>query len=214
MQDQEFPEIEAKLKKAADWRPQSEMPAGLERRALLPQRRPPLRPIGMTRPRSVLLTTALAGAVCMVVMARLDRPVVTPSSVVSAGPTPTANPSTQTERQGMESSEPVPMNQASPPQSPPKVRRESPKQPEPPARQRPVLTRQRRESPVTRRLPVAVDTATDSVRSGIRVAVESPAYTPAYYAQPSEDGQSVTYTPVAVALDDPDVIYSETKQEN
>lgn len=214
MQDQEIPEIEARLKRAADWRPQTEMPVGLERRALLRLRRPPLRPIGMTRPRGVLLTTALAGAVCMVVMARLDRPVVTPSSTVASAPTPEPTTSETTQSQGTVRPRPAQPDLSSPPKSPLRVRRELPKQSEQSPRQRPALTRQRRESPLTRRLPVAVDTATDSVRSGMRVAVESPTYTPAYYAQPSEDGQTVTYTPVAVALDDPDVIYSETKQEN
>ncbi|WP_395145703.1 hypothetical protein [Armatimonas sp.] len=76
------------------------------------------------------------------------------------------------------------------------------------------IPKKRQESPPARRFSVAVDTPGDSVGTVSRVAVEKPLYTPAYYAQPSADGESVQYMPVAVALEDPDVIYSESQQEN
>lgn len=203
-------EIEDKLKEAADWRPRAEMPLGLERRALSADARPPLRPIGLTRPRSILLATTMAAAVCGFILMQN-----TPPERVYNSPRPSAQPTTSPQ------AKPV-----SPPNTPlaqktkkPAERRSAPGADlvnEPPAR---VQTRRARSytgrrSPLTQRLPVAVDTQSDSVKTGTRVAVEAPLYTPAYYAEPSADGQSVRYTPVALSVSDPDVIYSETNSEN
>jgi hypothetical protein len=213
MQDQERTETETKLRAAADWRPPTEMPIGLERRALESQRRPPLRPIGITRPRTALLTTALAGALCLTVVARLDKPTVPASPVMQQTPTPmdesprplkelgTQKPQMPTPRQKMGSSL---ANLGRQKQDLPRHFKQLP-------RQKPLLERRKQDSPTTHRFPVAVDTPTDSVRAGNRVAIEAPAYTPAYFAQTSEDGESVTYTPVAMPLDDPDVIASEAR---
>ena len=88
-------EIEDKLKDAAGWRPGSEMPLGLERRVLAGRARPPLRPIGIARPRSVLFATAMAGAVCMLLVARVDKqfpeaqPTTKPTAEQKISPTPT-----------------------------------------------------------------------------------------------------------------------------
>lgn len=213
MQDQELTENEAKLRAAADWRPPTEMPLGLERRALESQRRPPLRPIGITRPRTALLTTALAGALCLTIMVRLDKPVVTPSPVTQGTPAPVdVPPSPPKERETQKSKLPPQSRKPSAPgESSRRPKQGSPKRSEQAARPQPQLERRKQDSPMTHRFPVAVDSPTDSVKAGNRVAIEAPAYTPAYYAQTSEDGESVTYTPVAMPLDDPDVITSEAR---
>lgn len=202
-------EIEDKLKDAANWQPGSEMPLGLERRALEAHVRPPLRPIGLTRPRNVLLATAFAGVVCSFFVLRVEQePLPSPQPLPANTPIPQVAIRTEKTSEHLEE---MPKQM----QHFPKRLQELPKQIQQSSKRLQKIDRPRRkESPLTRRFPVAVDTQSDSVKAGSRVAVEAPLYTPAYYAEPSADGQSVSYTPVSVALDDPDVIYSETTQEN
>ena len=202
-------EIEDKLKDAAGWRPGSEMPLGLERRVLAGRARPPLRPIGIARPRSVLFATAMAGAVCILLVARVDKqfpeaqPTTKPTAEQKISPTPTPG---KTPKQFE--------NTQKPRQDTSKQSEKKPLRFEESPRHFKEIPKKRQESPLSRRFPVAVDTPGDSVGTGSRVAVEKPLYKPAYYAQPSADGESVQYMPVAVALEDPDVIYSESQQEN
>ena len=188
-------EIEDLLKDAADWRPKTEMPEGLEQRALASRVRPPLRPMGIARPRTVLLATAMAGAACMLLMVRLPHEAPTP---VQPKPTQLSLP------QKVAKSKPDALPKATKLESPvvprkhhprPRITRRPPLRELPPKRQK--------ESPLTRPFAVAVDSPRDSVMVGSRVAVDPPVYTPAYYAEPSADGQEITYTPVAVPMDDP-----------
>ncbi|WP_395092657.1 hypothetical protein [Armatimonas sp.] len=200
-------EIEEKLKDAADWRPGSEMPLGLERRALAGRARPPLRPIGIARPRSVLFATAMAGAACMLIVARVDK--LFPEAE------PTIKPHVEQKIQPMpkKTNKPSGLLPTGEKTIPEKSVQE-PKHFEESSRHFKEIPRKKQESPLLQRFPVAVETPGDSVGTGSRVAVEAPLYTPAYYAQPSADGESVQYMPVTVALEDPDVIYSESQQEN
>ncbi|MCX6366623.1 MAG: hypothetical protein NTX57_07925 [Armatimonadetes bacterium] len=186
-------EIEDLLKDAAEWRPSTEMPADLERRALKAVRRPPLRPMGIMRPRSALFATALAGVACFFMIGRVGQkplePVGVPVAIADTRPTPAPT------REHIKETLPIK----------PQIDRQ--------AKRSKKRKTSRRQSPLTQRLPVALDTVSDSVIVGSRVAVDAPVYTPAYYAEPSSDGESTKYTPVKVALDDPDVIYSESPSE-
>ena len=195
-------EIEEKLKDAAAWRPDSEMPMGLERQVLLSQNRPPLRPIGITRPRSVLFATVMAGAVCSLMVVRVGQKIPEAPVAPVAIETPIPSPPVQ---------ELVPPRKAQKLQIPEQSAK-MPRQIVQMPRRKQHTSRHLRQIP--RQAPIAVDAVSDSVVSQSRVAVEAPVYVPAYYAQPSVDGESVQYTPVSMALADPDVIYSESQQEN
>ena len=210
-------EIEDLLKDAAEWRPNTEMPVGLERHALKAARRPHLRPMGIMRPRSALFATALAGVACFFMVGRvgqkLPEPVGAQVVVGDTSPVPTSTPE--------------PVKKVLPPKKPmDRQSKDLPKRSEQSTKRRQVEVKRkqeqekpqrktsRRQSPLTQRFPVALDTLSDSVIVGSRVAVDAPIYTPAYYAEPSSDGESTKYTPVNVALDDPDVIYSESQSES
>jgi hypothetical protein len=209
-------EIEDLLKDAAEWRPQTEMPHGLERRTLARFNRPPLRPIGITRPKSALLATAMAGAVCTLMVIRLGQaPEVqvspTPESTPSATKTNVGAPETALPNPGGELPKAHKTDAKKPPQATVSKPAPLPTTRRTPRSSQSTLRKPAPRSPLTQRFRVAAD---NGVVLQERVPVETPVYTPAYYAQPSADGESVQYTPVAVALDDPDVIYSETQQEN
>ncbi len=209
-------EIEEKLKEAAPWQPKSEMPLGLEQRALRSYARPPLRPIGITRPRSILLATSMAAAVCVFTVLKVgQQPIVMPTPIASTDAVvPIKLLSNQTRQSSkdanLSSGQTKPSLQITKPssrkvQQSSKIAKQSLKQ-----------TNQS-SKPKMQSLkphPIAVDTQSDSVKAGSRVAVEAPLYTPAYYAEPSADGQSISYMPVALSVNDPDVIYSETNTEN
>lgn len=174
-------EIEDQLKAAASWRPHSEMPLGLERRALA-NRRPPLRPIGFLRP-SAFVSTAFAAAACALffhLSGGKTEPVAVPSGAAPAPVATGVGPIVTTPK-------PKQAAQAS--------RKPSLSAPPRRARRKPRLKR------------YAVE-ASDPIVVESRIAVDEPVYAPAYYAQPSEDGQSVQYTPVVASLGDPDVIYT------
>lgn len=199
-------EIDDLLKEAANWRPGTEMPAGLERQALTRCGRPPLRPIGIARPRSILFATVLAGVCCTLMVVHVEQK--------PTAPRPSLGTSEETPK-------PTAARQDFPDQKIPPRASLTPKKivlkgvPEPsalPNKSVPARFTQRARKPsAPERIAVASE---DSVVAQSRVAVEATAYTPAYYAEPSADGQSVQYTPVSVALTDPDVIYSESQQEN
>jgi len=172
-------EIEDQLKEAASWRPHSEMPLGLERRALA-NRRPPLRPIGFLRP-SAFASTAFAAAACALffhLSGGKTEPVEVPHGTA---PQPTV---------------------LAPPVTTPKPKQvaQATHKPTPPAPPRRV-----RRQPRPKRYAVE---ASDPIVVESRIAVDEPVYAPAYYAQPSEDGQSVQYTPVVASLGDSDVIFT------
>lgn len=169
-------EIEDQLKAAANWQPHSEMPLGLERRALA-SRRPPLRPIGFRYP-TAFASTALAGAASALFF-HLS------GGKTEATPPPPALVAQETKQQ---------------PEAPPKKIIPVASQPAPRAHPRSTRT-----SPRRKRYSVE---ASDPIVVESRIAVDEPVYAPAYYAQPSEDGQSVQYTPVVASLGDPDVIYT------
>ena len=204
-------EIEDLLKEAAEWRPHTEMPEGLERRALKATRRPPLRPMGIMRPRSAFFATALAGVACFFLTN--STPIPMPERIKQL-------PQQNKELPRQSKDLPKHFEQSS------KHFEQSSKRLEKLPRQLQQLPKRkqvsekrlqkilRRQSPLMQRFPVALDTVSDSVIVGSRVAVEATVYTPAYYAEPSSDGESTKYTPVKVALDDPDVIYSESQSES
>jgi Skp family chaperone for outer membrane proteins len=224
-------EIEDLLKDAAEWRPNTEMPEGLERRALNAARRPPLRPMGIMRPRSALFATALAGAACFFMVGRVGQkvpePVGIPVAVVNTDPTPapTQEPIKKTLPLKLQTDQQIQQMDRQIKEMPkrlqqlPKRFKQSPKrlqesQKQKQAEEKPQRKTSPRQSPLAQRYPIALDTLSDSVIVGSRVAVDTPVYTPAYYAEPSSDGESTKYTPVKVALDDPDVIYSESQSES
>lgn len=197
--------LEQRLQEAARWEPSAQMPLGLERRALAA--RPPLRPIGIARPYHFGLATAMAAACCVVIVSKLGQPTLQQEMPRQSQEMP------RQLQQSLKQSQQLPRQLQEMPrqlQEMPKQLQQLPKRLRKQLAQKaPSLRKKQRESPLTRRYSVAVDRGEDSLTVGQRVSVDAPTYTPAYYAQPSADGESVTYTPVAVALDDPDVITSE-----
>lgn len=173
-------EIEDKLKEAAKWHPKTEMPVGLERRALA-QSRPPLRPIGLARP-ATAFSTLLAAATCAFLVSLAG----TPSKIA-----PASSPSPSAVAPPVPESRPVSKGKTTPPQ---RVLL--------PTKAAPV-----RSAPKPQRKRILVD-ADNPIIVQSRVPVDEPVYAPAYYAQPSEDGTRVELSPVVASLGDPDVIYT------
>ncbi len=206
-------EIEDLLKDAAEWRPNTEMPVGLERHALKAARRPPLRPMGIMRPRSALFATALAGVACFFMVGRVGQKLTEPvgAQVVVGDTSPVPTPTAEPIKRVLPPKKPVDRQNKDLPKRSEQRQVEVKRKQE---QEKPQRKTSRRPSPLTQRFPVALDTVSDSVIVGSRVAVDAPVYTPAYYAEPSSDGESTKYTPVNVALDDPDVIYSESPSES
>lgn len=196
-------EIEDLLKDAAGWRPKTEMPEGLESRGLS-RVRPPLRPMGIARPRTALLATTMAGAACLFLMIRIPRempkPLTAPtvSSATPAPKEPVAPKQTVTtpkRREETPATERKTVRRKTARHSKPKVAQRRPLRELPPKREI--------ESPLTKPFAVAVDSIGDNVMVGSRVAVDPPVFIPAYHAEPSADGQEITYTPVVVPMNDP-----------
>lgn len=182
-------EIEDKLKEAASWQPAHEMPLGLERRAL-ERSRPPLRPIGLAKP-TRFVSTALAAAACGLLVYWGGTP---PKIEPNATPVPVQMTATKTKP-----TSPSPALTSRPPVRPTKLAHAAPRRK---GKRAPTPSRSRPQ-----KHPVLVETD-DPIVVQSRVAVDEPVYAPAFYAQPSEDGKSVEFTPVVASLGDPDVIYT------